>query len=203
MVSTNSLSCFFSAALNSCVLICKLATMIPKIFISIFDLATHNCLKHIGLSTSISYAICWLQLSNVHHHCLTIIVKPCNPWIIWQSINTIQIGRSAVVYWIEPLTLDQRVAGSIPVNAWHFLSFSKTLYPHCCSPPRCINGYLVEFKYYLFLDVAMCALLKWYLARMLPRELRRCTMRAGLILNPVMTWVIRHCIKSALSSISY
>ena len=26
----------------------------------------------------------------------------------------------AVVYWIEPLTLDQRVAGSIPANAWHF-----------------------------------------------------------------------------------
>ena len=46
-----------------------------------------------------------------------------------------------MVYWIEPLTLDQRVAGSIPVNVWHFLSFSKTLYPHCCSPPRCINGY--------------------------------------------------------------
>ena len=33
----------------------------------------------------------------------------------------------AMVYWIEPLTLDQRVAGSIPVTAWHFLSFSKTL----------------------------------------------------------------------------
>ena len=29
-------------------------------------------------------------------------------------------SESAVVYWIEPLTLDQRVAGSIPVNAWHF-----------------------------------------------------------------------------------
>ena len=26
----------------------------------------------------------------------------------------------AVVYWIEPLTLDQRVAGLILVNAWHF-----------------------------------------------------------------------------------
>ena len=40
------------------------------------------------------------------------------------------MGGGAVVYWIEPLTLDQRVAGSIPVNAGHFLSFSKTLYPH-------------------------------------------------------------------------
>ena len=26
----------------------------------------------------------------------------------------------AVVYWVEPLTLNQRVAGLIPVNAWHF-----------------------------------------------------------------------------------
>ena len=25
-----------------------------------------------------------------------------------------------MVYWIEPLTLDQRFAGLIPVNAWHF-----------------------------------------------------------------------------------
>ena len=48
-----------------------------------------------------------------------------------------------MVYWIEPLTLNQRVPGSIPVNARHFLSFSKALYPHCCSPPRCINGYPV------------------------------------------------------------
>ena len=29
-------------------------------------------------------------------------------------------ASGAVVYWSEPLTLDQRVAGSIPVNAWHF-----------------------------------------------------------------------------------
>ena len=59
-----------------------------------------------------------------------------------------------MVYWIEPLTLDQRVPGSIPVNAWHFLSFSKTLYPHCCSPPRCINGYPVGCERYLLHDVA-------------------------------------------------
>ena len=58
-----------------------------------------------------------------------------------------------MVYWIEPLTLDQRVAGSIPVNAWHFLSYSKTLYPHCCSPPRCINGYPVGSEHYFVLDV--------------------------------------------------
>ena len=95
----------------------------------------------------------------------------------------------AVVYWIEPLTLDQRVPGSIPVNAWHFLSFSKILYSHCCSPPRCINGYPVGCERYLLLDVAC---VKQHLARMLPRELRRGTMSAGLILNPV-TGVIIHC----------
>ena len=38
----------------------------------------------------------------------------------------------------------------------------------------------------------MCVPLKWRLARMLPRELRRCTLSAGLILNPV-TGVIIHC----------
>ena len=29
------------------------------------------------------------------------------------------------VYWIEPLTLDQRVPGSIPVNAWHFCASAR------------------------------------------------------------------------------
>ena len=28
------------------------------------------------------------------------------------------LRRGAVVHWIEPLTLDQRVAGLIPVNDW-------------------------------------------------------------------------------------
>ena len=38
----------------------------------------------------------------------------------------------------------------------------------------------------------MCAPLKWHLARMLPRELSRYTISAGLILNPV-TGVIIYC----------
>ena len=50
-----------------------------------------------------------------------------------------------MVYWIEPLTLDQtqRVVGTIPIMQCLalILSFSKTFFPHCCSPPRCINGY--------------------------------------------------------------
>ena len=54
----------------------------------------------------------------------------------------------AVVYWIEPLTLNQRVAGSIPRQCPALLSFSKALYPHCCSPPRCINGYPVGCERY-------------------------------------------------------
>ena len=36
-------------------------------------------------------------------------------------------GSGAVVYWIEPLTLDQRVAGSIPVNAWHVCPSARYL----------------------------------------------------------------------------
>ena len=62
------------------------------------------------------------------------------------------------VYWIEPLTPDQKVAGSIPVNAWHILSFSKTLHSHCCSPPRCITGHPVGCEHYLSLDVALVRL---------------------------------------------
>ena len=60
----------------------------------------------------------------------------------------------AVVYWMEPLTLDQEVAGSIPVNPWHFCPSASTLYPLCCSHPRCINGYPVRCECYLSLDVA-------------------------------------------------
>ena len=39
----------------------------------------------------------------------------------WATLYIIG-GRGAVAYWIGPLTLDQRVLGSIPVNAWHILS---------------------------------------------------------------------------------
>ena len=33
----------------------------------------------------------------------------------------------SVIYWIDPLTLDQRVACSIPVNAWHFCPSARHL----------------------------------------------------------------------------
>ena len=75
-----------------------------------------------------------------------------------------------MVYWSEPLTLDQRVAGSIPVNAWHFLSISKTLYPHCCSSPRCINWYPVGCERYLWYELALWAPVTWRLARILLME---------------------------------
>ena len=68
------------------------------------------------------------------------------------------------------------------------LSFdSKTLFPHCCSRPRCVkNGYPFRCEHHMLLDLACVHPMKWRLARMLPRELRRCAMSAGLILNPVI-----------------
>ena len=50
-----------------------------------------------------------------------------------------------------------------------------------------LSDYVVGYPTFNF-----CVPLKWRLARMLPRELRWCTMRAGLILNPV-TGVIIQC----------
>ena len=67
------------------------------------------------------------------------------------------VCECAVVYSIEPLTLNQRVPGSIPVRTPALLSFSKALYPHCCSPPRCINGYPVGCERYCWLS--------WHCAR--------------------------------------
>ena len=67
---------------------------------------------------------------------------------------------SAVVYWIEPLTLDQRVAGSFSRQCLALLSFSKTIYPHCCSPPRCVNGNPVGCERYFVAWCGMCVPLK-------------------------------------------
>ena len=44
----------------------------------------------------------------------------------------------------------------------------------------------------IVVELALCALIKWRLAGMLPREWRKCTLSAELILNP-MTGVIIHC----------
>ena len=59
-----------------------------------------------------------------------------------------------MVYWIEPLTLDQRVAGSIPVNAWGtFVLQQDTLSTLLLSTQVYLIGNLVGERY-LLLDVA-------------------------------------------------
>ena len=87
--------------------------------------------------------------------CIKYTVRPRKKETHKSSINQVFFSGGAVAYWIGPLTLDQRVVGSIPVNAWHFLSFSKTLYPNCCSPPRCIIGYPVGCERYLWYELAL------------------------------------------------
>ena len=62
------------------------------------------------------------------------------------------------------------------------------------------NSTLLDANISLLLDLALCATLKLRLNRMLPRELRSCTMSAGLIFNPVTRGI--NTLYSALSSIS-
>ena len=57
---------------------------------------------------------------------------------------------------------NQEGPGSSPVSS--IMSFSKTFYLHCCSPPRCINGYPVGMEW-----VRQCgchANLEWFLLGM-------------------------------------
>ena len=71
-------------------------------------------------------------------------------------------------------------------------SFSKTLYPHCCSRPRCINGDPAGCERYCGW-IGMCAPVKWRPAGMLLREWKLCTVfSAELKFNP-MTGVIIIC----------
>ena len=76
--------------------------------------------------------------------------------------------EGAVVYWIEPLTLDQRVNRvrfpSMP-SARHFIHIAH-LHPGSCVQCRMRPLFVVWF--------GICAPLTWRLTRMLPRELRRC-----------------------------
>ena len=111
-----------------------------------------------------------------------------NVWAYTELFSWIQSTSVEVPWYIglNPWLWIKGLQVQFPSNAWHFCpSAIKT---HCCSPPRCINGYLVECKRYnVFVAwCGMCAPQKWCLARMLPRELRRCTLSAGLILNPMM-----------------
>ena len=121
---------------------------------------TNNCFNNIALDL----------LSIPTHVCVNNMKRYLK--IIWT------LTGGAVVYWIEPLTLNQRVPGSIPVRTSALLSFSKALYPHCCSPPRCINGYLVgcEWDYVSYCLSPFYRLTLWKL----PRELRLRTISAVL-----------------------
>ena len=53
-------------------------------------------------------------------------------------------GPPGILDW----TLDygSKVCGFDSCQCLALLSFSKMLYPHCCSPPRCINGYPVQLE---------------------------------------------------------
>ena len=97
-----------------------------------------------------------------------------------------------MAYWIEPLTLDQRVAGSIPVNGWHFFVLQQDTLSTLLLSSQVYKWVPGRMRTLFVAWCGVCAPLKYHLARMLPRELRRCTMSAGSILNPV-TGVIIHC----------
>ena len=60
---------------------------------------------------------------------------------------------SAVEYWIEPSGA-KGCEYDFCQCAWHFCPSARHFYTHCCSPPRCTNGYPVGCEYYLLLDVA-------------------------------------------------
>ena len=165
-----------------------------------------------------------------------------------------------VPWLIEPLALDQRVAGSTPIDAWHFCPFVHiaALHPgvqmgipgrmqmlfvankrvrnlavrkepwdisevirdkqkHSWARtttelkevffPRDLSSWglfisnnwrMRKWNTELAYWCGMCAPWTWRLARMLPRDLRRCTMSAGLILNPMTMG--NNTLLSALSS---
>ena len=97
----------------------------------------------------------------------------------------------SVVYWCDRSTLTLRALLWLLPSPGTFLFVNKTLYSHGCSPPRCMNGYLVGCECYCGW-AGMCAPKKWQLAGMLPREWRKCTVSAESIQNP-MTGVIIQC----------
>ena len=145
---------------------------------------------------SVPWEPLFISEMHVHVHALKCL------WYAWCSCDFLLKLILHTVYYME-------VQWYIDLNPWLWIKgfrvrfrsvrdtfvLQKTLrYPHCCSPPRCINGYPVGCKRYLLLDLACVCL--WSGARQecspLPRELRRCTMSAGLILNPV-TRIMIHC----------
>ena len=153
----------------------------------------------------------WIAIRNIFRNVILAHVNTATVCLICPKcryravfMDTIYICGGAMVYGLNPWLWIKGLQVRFPSNVWHSLSFSKT---HCCSPLRCISGYLVECeRYNVFVAwCGMCAPLKWCLARMLPRELRMCTLSAGLILNPMMgcfsiVYLLKMCKKQLLSN---
>ena len=105
-----------------------------------------------------------------------------------------------ILYVMPPLELPWYIGVNVRLSPWEFgydahhcpvlLPFSKTLHPHCCSRPTCMNGGSVGCKCYCGW-VGIRAPLQWPLTGMLPREWKKYAVSAELILNP-MTGVIIH-----------
>ena len=96
-----------------------------------------------------------IQQVHMPHQSLFETVNPLSYMKLWTvpfSLGGCATARKMVQFVFKFLGYS---CNNLLAFAWNFLSFSKTLYPHCCSPPRCINdGYPVGCERYLSLDVA-------------------------------------------------
>ena len=97
----------------------------------------------------------WLQLPSLH------VTQPPDAKPGWKVITRMK-GRALDCYenvkyefplcrgileWI--LISGPKGCGFDSCQCLALLSYSKTLSPHCCSPPRCINGYPVGCEGYV------------------------------------------------------
>ena len=126
----------------------------------------------------IFYRIVWILFFNT-----------CSYGELFTGVSPIGCGGAMV--WCVQLTFSFRIRIWIPPTPGTCVLQQDTLSTLLLStqvykwvPGRMRTLFVAWFGMY--------APLKWRLARMLLRELRRCTMSAGLILNP-MTGVIIHC----------
>ena len=96
-------------------------------------------------------------MSNFNTNCQASTSVLNKMWmvIIWNDITHKKIMW--MLYWrwrcrciLEwPLDSVSKGCGFDSHQCLALLSFSKTLYPHCCSLPRCINGYPVGCEGYV------------------------------------------------------
>ena len=101
----------------------------------------------------------------------------------FNGFNTLIGCGGAVVCWCVHLTLAMRVRVGIPPTPGTFVLQQDTLSTLLLSTH--VYKWVPGRMRTLICRLIWCALIKWCLARMLPRELRRCTLSAGLILNPM------------------